>query len=127
MEPENDAQAEDAADVRPPIATCVSAEGRERWVTLSFPVEYDGRIWDRIRVRRISAKELRDYLSAVGEEFVMPPVVDCSIAIWDAMDADDQADVDEAAIEFMPRRLRAAAEALMTAVAQATPSSAKEA
>lgn len=113
MEPENASQIEDAVDAPRPAATFVSQVDREKWVPLQYPVTFDGKVWDRIRIRRISAKELRDYLGAVGDGFVMPPVIDCPIEVWDGMDADDQTDVDEAAFEFMPKRLRAAAEALM--------------
>lgn len=96
----------------PPVAAIVLTADREKWVPLQFPVEYDGQVWDKIRVHRITAKELRDYISEVGSgsSYVMPPMVDCPIAVWEAMDADDQAEVDEVAMVFTPRRLKAAAE-----------------
>ena len=95
-----------------PAAKMVSMNGREKWVTLDYPVAFDGIIWEQIRVRRVTGEELNEYLKQAGQDFVLPPVVDCPIEVWNGMDADDQASVDEAAMEFMPKRLRAAAEAL---------------
>lgn len=112
MDSETTAKTEPAKEALPPMARFVSTEGRERFVPLQFPVEYDGQVWDQVRVRRISAGELRNYITALAgsETYAMPPMVDCPLAVWEAMDADDQAEVDDAAMVFTPRRLKAAAE-----------------
>lgn len=96
----------------PPVATIVLTADRERWVPLQYPVEFDGKVWDQVRVHRITAKELRAYIEEVSTSpgYVMPPMVDCPLEVWEAMDADDQAEVDDVAMVFTPRRLKAAAE-----------------
>lgn len=95
-----------------PAAKIVSMDGREKWVTLDYPIAFDGIIWEKIRVRRVTGQELSEYLRQADQDFVLPPVVDCPIEVWNGMDADDQTSVDEAAMGLMPKRLRAAAEAL---------------
>ena len=97
-----------------PVARIVSEKPREKLVPIDFPVEFDGIVYEAIKVRRISGKELQTYFDGLGVAgvFNIPPVVDCPMEVWDAMDADDQEKVDEIALAFMPRRLKAAAQLL---------------
>lgn len=120
MDTEITPRTEDAPEVPPRVARIILTEDRERMVPLKWPVEFDGKVWDQVRIRRITARELWDFATKASNSpvFLMPPVVDCPLEVWEAMDADDQADIDEAAIEFMPKRLRAAAEALMAQAMQ---------
>lgn len=104
----------DGSPKEPPVARIVNPAGRSKVVPLQFPIEFDGKIWDSIEIRRCTGKEVQDYFEAMGNsaEFVLPPVVQCPLAVWHAMDADDQYLVDEEAQAFMPRRLKAAVELL---------------
>lgn len=98
----------------PPVARIVNMEGRSKEVPLQYPVEFDGKIWDSIEVRRCTGAEIKSYFEQMtsGEAFTLPPVIQCPIAVWEALDADDQFAVDEVAQAFMPRRLKAAVELL---------------
>ncbi len=104
----------DGSPKEPPVARIVNPAGRSKLVPLQFPVEFDGKVWDSIEIRRCTGGEMRDYFEAMAEAgcFVMPPVIQCPIEVWEAMDADDQYIVDEEAQAFMPRRLKAAVELL---------------
>lgn len=95
----------------PPRAKIISPKERSKLVPLEFPVEFDGKVWSEVEVTRINATELEEYIGAVRRgEARMPPTVRCPVEVWEAMDADDQDAVDEAAMDFTPRRLRAAVE-----------------
>ncbi|KQW30744.1 hypothetical protein ASE36_00115 [Rhizobium sp. Root274] len=104
----------DGSTKEPPVARIVNPAGRSTVVPLQFPVEFDGKHWESVEIRRCTGKEVQDYLEGMGTaaEFVLPPVIQCPLAVWHAMDADDQYTVDEAAQAFMPRRLKAAVELL---------------
>lgn len=94
-----------------PVAKIVSDKAREKMVPLEYPVEYDGKVWTEIRVHRVTAGEVSDWIKRLdSDEDQMPPVVDCPMAVWNALDADDQDTVDKEAMAFTPRRLKAAAE-----------------
>lgn len=103
----------------PPVARIINPQGRSKSVPLQFPVEFDGKVWDAIEVRRCTGAEIKAYFERMGEggAFALPPVVQCPMEVWDALDADDQFVVDEAAQAFMPRRLKAAVE-LLSAVGE---------
>lgn len=99
-----------------PVARIVTTKEREKFVPLEYPVEFDGKLYEEIRIRRISGKELEDFFKAMDEgRGNMPPVVDCPVEVWDQMDADDQKTVDEAAVDFFPQRLKALRAAVMAA------------
>jgi hypothetical protein len=91
-----------------PVARIVSDKVRERMVPLEFPVEFDGVTYDAIRIRRVSGKQMAEFFAKVRESDgnVVPPVVDCPPEVWFALDADDQFTIDQAAAEFMPKRLK---------------------
>jgi hypothetical protein len=95
-----------------PSARIVSPKEREKMVPLEYPVEFDGKLWTEIKVRRVSAQEVADYLELLKSDqaFDIPPMVECPIEVWNALDDDDQLAVDEAARPFTPRRLKAAVE-----------------
>lgn len=107
-------EAESEKPAEPPVARIQSPKEREKLVPLEYPVEFDGTLWTEIRVKRITGREIEQYFESLGNgsAFKIPPVVDCPIEVWDAMDADDQDSVDTVARLFMPRRLKAAAELL---------------
>lgn len=104
----------DGSPVEPPVARIVNPEGRSKTIPLVFPVEFDGKVWDNIEIRRCTGAEMKVYFEALasGKAFALPPVITCPMEVWDAMDADDQYTVDQEAQAFMPRRLKAAVELL---------------
>jgi len=81
---------------------------RSKFVSLEWPVEFDGKVYHQIRVGRVTGKQMRDFLQKLsdGSEDILPPMVECPIEVWNALDADDQQAVDEAAAEFMLKRLK---------------------
>jgi hypothetical protein len=110
MSEAKESNAEQPAEI--PTARIVSPKEREKMVPLEYPVEFDGKIWTEIKVRRVSAQEVADYLELLKSDqaFDIPPMVECPLAVWNALDDDDQLAVDEAARPFTPRRLKAAVE-----------------
>jgi hypothetical protein len=78
-------------------------------IPLEWPVDFDGKLWTEIEIRRVSGKEVRVYLDALrtSEGDILPPMIDCPIEVWNALDADDQQTIDEAAQGFTPKRLQA--------------------
>jgi hypothetical protein len=108
-----------------PIAKVIYSGEHEKLVPLEWPIEFDGKVYDQIRVHRVSGKQVRDFLEALrtSEADILPPMIDCPMEVWNALDADDQETVDLAAMEFTPKRLKAifnAAAALETAGTPAT-------
>jgi hypothetical protein len=84
---------------------------REKSVPLEWPVEFDGKTWTAVTIRRVTGKEVEDYMEALGrDERPIPPMFGCPLEVYEAMDDDDRFALDEAVIPFLPRRLRVAAE-----------------
>lgn len=97
----------------PPMAKIVSPREMERFVPLEWPIEFKGILYDQIRVRRISGHELQAYIEALGSsgsKSPLPPTIDCPEEVWGVMDADDMDAVGIASMDFMPRRMKAAAD-----------------
>jgi hypothetical protein len=106
-----------AAEPAPaPIAKAIYGREYEKLVPLEWPVEFDGVTFTEIRVHRVSGKEVRDYLEALrtSEADILPPMIDCPIEVWNALDADDHDKIDRAAMEFTPKRLKAIFDAAST-------------
>lgn len=100
---------EPAADPAPALEPRHTSDApRSKFIALEWPVEFDGRIYHQIRVHRVTGKEMRDFMEKLrtGDGAVMPPMIDCPLEVWEGMDADDQLTIDEAAAEFMPKRLK---------------------
>jgi len=95
-----------------PVAKIVSTRERERKIPLEFEVEYDGKTYTEVTVRRVTGKEIEDYMEvlASSKERIVPPMIDCPLAVYEAMDDDDRFAIDTAMRDFLPRRLRVAAE-----------------
>lgn len=91
-----------------PAARIVTDRITSRIVPLEWPVEFDGKVYHQIRVHRVTGKEMRDFMEKIraGADDLLPPMVDCPLEVWEALDADDQFAIDQAAAEFMPRRLK---------------------
>ena len=94
-----------------PRVARVGGAARELVVPLEYPVEFDGNTYTEVTLRRVTGKQIEDYMEALGRgERPIPPMFDCPIEVYDAMDDDDRFELDKAVVPFLPRRLRAAAE-----------------
>ena len=99
----------------PPAAPVfVNTAARRRSVKLQWPLEYGGRVYDEICVRRLTVAEVAVWVEGLktgGDNPHMPIYVDAAGApipdvVIDALDDDDGAALDEAVRDFLPRRFR---------------------
>jgi hypothetical protein len=85
--------------------------GAFRVVTLQFPVKFEGKVYESITVRRITMKEMREFVESASEGgSATTPNIDCPTGLLDHLDPDDFEEVDKAISDFLPRRLKAAIE-----------------
>jgi hypothetical protein len=113
------------SEIKAPEAKIVSAIPRSKEIALDWPVEFDGKMYDAITVRRVSAAEVSTYVSLISQgdpAAAKLPTIDCPLEVWRALDADDAAKVEEACVDFLPLRLKSALENLQSSIesAQAT-------
>jgi hypothetical protein len=98
-------------------ARIVSPKERSTTVELDCPVEFDGKVWERIEVHRVTGREVEAYIQKItmlSETDARPPfpVIDCPNEVYEALDDDDRLRLEEAALPFLPRRLTQAAESI---------------
>ncbi|MEN5279258.1 phage tail assembly protein [Brucella sp. TWI432] len=88
-----------------------SDKPREKMIPLEWPVTVNGVRYAEVRVRRVTGKEIREYVanSRAGKKLA-PPVFDIPFEVYDALDADDADTLDEAGLDFLPRSVRDASE-----------------
>ncbi len=101
----------------PPLAAprYVDESGRSEVVHLLYPIEYAGRIWAEITVRRPTAAMVRDWSrrvlaakeAGVDTSDIPPPVFDAPDAVVNFVDPDDDDRLEEVARRFLPRRFQA--------------------
>lgn len=107
-------------------ARIVSPKERSRDVPLDYPVEFHGKVYDTITIRRASAKEVSDFIDAVSKSpdgvEVKAPMIDCPLEVYEAMDDDDRLRLEEALLPFLPLRLK---QGVALTLATATPTSEK--
>jgi hypothetical protein len=95
--------------------------GAFRVVDLAFPVEFDGVVYDKVTVKRMTVAQLGDFLQAVATDPAsarLSSMVDIPIEVFDALFPDDYDVIDEAIRDFLPRRLKTAAETAVEASAE---------
>jgi hypothetical protein len=98
---------EDQAPAAAPMARIVTDRPMSKIVPLEWPVEFDGIVYRQIRVKRVTGGEVRDYFEKLrAGEAVMPPMIECPLEVWEALDADDQSTIDEAVAAFVPKRMK---------------------
>lgn len=115
-----------AAPAEKPVARIVTKLPREKLIPLQFEVEFNGDLYTDIRVRRLTGAEVALYYEQVqaGYRSARPPTVDCPDEVYDAIDDDDRYDVEAAAIDFLPRRLKEGIDALTSeSTEESSPSS----
>lgn len=96
------------------IPVFLNAAARRRSVTLQWPLEYDGRVYAEIFIRRLTVAEVAAWvesLKAGDGNSHMPIYVDAAgapipDAVIDALDDDDGVALDEVVRDFLPRRFR---------------------
>lgn len=114
--PETNAPAEmPAPEAVPAVARIVGGAPRDMMVPLAFPIEFDGKTWEELRVRRVTGVEISNYMEALARKddpAPLPPTFDFPRAVYEALDDDDLLAVEEAAFRFLPRRLRARMDAV---------------
>lgn len=98
----------------------VGSRVRQTSVLLEWPVEYAGKTYDSIGIKRLTAKEVSDFTARLDQEKVgalrWPVFVDsdgASIpdAVMDALDDDDNLALQKVMLDFLPRRFRPETEA----------------
>lgn len=82
------------------------AAERFRTVKLEWPIEYDGKTYTEVTVRRMTSAEVADFLTDAADGKA-PALFDCPLEVLDALDDDDAAEVNKAVADFLPRRWRA--------------------
>lgn len=95
------------------VASVVTTAKKTMTYKLKFPVEFDGDTFEEVPIRRCSAREISDYQDSL-REFIdngsvgmspVPPWLVIPQEVFEAMDDDDNFDLEEASADFIPRRL----------------------
>jgi len=80
-------------------------------VPLEYPVEFDGRVWDSVTLKRMTAREVQNFIEAVMAGSLPDlPIAQAPAELLDALDDDDRQRIEEEVVNFLPARLRAARE-----------------
>lgn len=96
-----------------PTVQFVAAARRAKTIPLQWPIEYDGKRYDKIVIRRLSAKQVADLIESAKDtpegEIRLPLFSDTDgnvlpSALLDELDDDDSATLNEVALDFFPRR-----------------------
>lgn len=98
---------EEATPAETPSARIFSGPDRSKPVPLTWPIEYDGKVYDTVTVRRITGAEVRSLLAQAADgslDFL--PMLDCPQPVYEALDDDDLYEIDKVIADFLPRRLR---------------------
>lgn len=105
------AQPQEAVEAAPPAPKFVD-NGRPRFrvVPLEWPIEYDGKTYSEITVRRMTTAEVVAFVDQMREDLkeATLPMFDVPHAVIDALDPDDADAVNKAVSDFLPRALRLA-------------------
>ena len=117
-------EAAEAEKPKPAAPRFIGDRPRSRTVTLEWPLEFDGKVYEQIVVRRATLADLAvfaEQLAALpkGQEIHLP-MYDAPDAVIDALDPDDRDSLNAAADGFLLRRWLASSE---VEPAQATGSS----
>ncbi|THK38644.1 phage tail assembly protein [Ensifer sp. MPMI2T] len=110
-------QAEAAQASKPAPPRLVGKEGkeRERVIPLEFSVEYDGKVYEELTVRRISGKDFSAMSAFDGSKEttqLAALMTGAPVEVIEALDGDDFVELQEAVQAFLPRKLRQMAEQL---------------
>ncbi len=105
-----------AAPAEKPVARIVTDVPRSKEITLQFPIEFDGKTFNAISVRRLSGVEVQAYVERItaGHRSFRVPTIDCPDEVFEALDDDDRYALEVAGLDFLPRRLREQVDALIS-------------
>lgn len=99
-------------DIKPPadapaVAKAVAkiAGERSKTIPLEWPVEYDGKVYSEITVRRMTGREVQEFFKSKDDAGGLP-MFDCPREVIEALDADDDVTINKAVLDFLPRSLR---------------------
>lgn len=97
---------------------------RSRTLALKYPVEYDGQVYERITVSRMSAQQMSAFIEAIAEGGDAPrlPMFDVPDEVVAALDSDDADELDDLVRDLLPRRLRTAFERSLESGSPTSPS-----
>lgn len=76
---------------------------RDVVVPLEWPIEYDGKVYNEIRVRRMTGAEVAAFVNSDDGTL---PMVEAPKVVIDALDADDAMAINKAITDFLPQSLR---------------------
>lgn len=113
MEAQKQAALAEAEKPKPPAARIVPREGKatEQVVPLEYPVEYDGKIWESLTVRRVSGRDFQNMAEAGDDAvFLTAMLTGAPREVIEAMDGEDFIEVQGVVKAFLPRKLQAMAE-----------------
>lgn len=81
---------------------------RFRTVPLEWPIEFSGVTYDKITVSRMTTAQVAEFMLSVERDgsYANLPMYDVPRAVMDALDADDAEKVNDAVLDFLPRRFR---------------------
>jgi hypothetical protein len=104
------AQPQEAAEAAPPPPPRFVDNGRPRFrvVPLEWPIDYDGKTYSEITVRRMTTAEVVAFVDQMRDDLkeATLPMFDVPHAVIDALDPDDADEVNKAVNDFLPRALR---------------------
>ncbi len=90
-----------------PQASFVGVAGRSRSlrVELDWPIEFDGKIYDHIIIKRATIGEWRRYFEAMAEGARLPmPCFSEPLEVIDSLDTDDDDKIQMVLDDFFPKR-----------------------
>lgn len=89
------------------VATIVGGPARAETIPLVWPVEYRGKVWTEIVVKRVTSADIKAWTDTPAEaRETAAPWIDAPLAVVEALDADDEDRVNDAAVRFIPARFR---------------------
>lgn len=95
------------AQPAPPPPTFLSKRNRFKTIKLEWPLEYDGKVYREVTIRRMTTEEVAAFVTAAAEGGdPMLPMFDAPMAVIDNLDPDDAETVNNTVNDFLPRSLR---------------------
>jgi len=99
-------------------ARFVGDQARSRSVKLGWPIEFGGRIYEEIYLKRLRAAEVAAFQDSLkgkdpASRVIWPIFFDAAegaaipFEVMEALDDDDRYELDKAALDFLPRRFLA--------------------
>ncbi|MDP2356151.1 MAG: phage tail assembly protein [Beijerinckiaceae bacterium] len=86
-----------------------TGKARTKTVMLEWPVEFDGKVWSEITIRRLTAAEVDMFVEDAREAGAKArlPMFDAPFDVLDALDSDDAENLNREAEPFLPLAFRA--------------------